>query len=136
MVAAIAAALSAADPDNNGLYRANAASLATRLDALRREIEHDLAPVKGVPFVVFHDAFQYLDSRFGLNTVGSITVNPERPPGAARPKDILEQMESLGARCVFAAPQFEPRPDRVAVERSEERRVGHEGVSGCRSRWG
>lgn len=122
MVAAIAAALSTADPGNSGLYRANAASLATRLDALSREIEHDLAPVKGVPFVVFHDAFQYLDSRFGLNTVGSITVNPEQQPGAARLKDIQEQIAALGARCVFAEPQFEPRLVQVAVEGTAARR--------------
>src|SRR3546814_15815267 len=109
MVAAIAAALSAADPGNSGLYSANAASLATRLDALSREIEHDLAPVKGVPFVVFHDAFQYLDSRFGLNTVGSLTVNPEQQPGAARLKDIQAQIATLGPRCVFAERPFEPR---------------------------
>src|SRR3546814_11890066 len=84
MVAAIAAALSAADPDNNGLYRANAASLATRLDALRRAIEHDLAPVKGVHFVVFHAAFPYLHRRLGLHTVGSIPFHPQPPPGRQR----------------------------------------------------
>jgi len=116
MVAAIAAALTAADPDNAALYRANADSTAAKLDALAQEIAADLAPVKDVPFVVFHDAFQYLDTAFGLNNVGSITVNPEQPPGAARLAEIHATIAATGARCVFAEPQFEPRLVQVVIE--------------------
>jgi len=60
MVAAIAAALTAADPDNAALYRANAEATAQKLGALAQEIAADLGAVKDVPFVVFHDAFQCL----------------------------------------------------------------------------
>jgi len=116
MVQAVAEALAAADPDNAGLYTANAAAMATRLDRLAQEIERNLAPVKQVPFVVFHDAFQYLDARFELNNVGSITVNPEQQPGAARLREIHAKIEELGARCVFAEPQFTPRLVQVVIE--------------------
>ncbi len=116
MVAAIAGALIAADPENAGLYRANAGRTAQRLDALTREIAADLAPVKEVPFVVFHDAFQYLDTAFGLNNVGSVTVAPEQPPGAARLREIHAKIMTSGARCVFAEPQFEPRLVQVVIE--------------------
>jgi zinc transport system substrate-binding protein len=118
MAAAVAAALSRADPDNAGLYAANQRALADRLDRLAAEIEQDLAPVKDKPFVVFHDAFQYYDTRFGLNNVGSVTVDPERKPGAARLKAIRRQITELAARCVFAEPQFEPRLLEVVTEGS------------------
>lgn len=118
MVVAIAEALGAADPANAARYGANAAALAERLDSLAAGIEESLAPVKEVPFVVFHDAFQYFDRRFGLNTVGSITVNPERPPGAARLREIQHKIAALGARCVFAEPQFDSGLVQVAVEGS------------------
>lgn len=116
MIVAIADALIAADPGNSGVYEANKRSLGTRLDQLSEEIARDLAPVKDVPFVVFHDAFQYFDHRFGLNTVGSITVNPETQPGAQRIREIHDEIETLDARCVFAEPQFEPRLVQVVVE--------------------
>ena len=116
MVAAIAEALIAADPDNSGIYTANARIMEHRLDQLAQEIAHDLGPVKDVPFVVFHDAFQYLDTAFGLNNVGSITVNPEQPPGAARLSEIHGKIAELQARCVFAEPQFEPRLVQVVIE--------------------
>jgi len=119
MVAAVAAVLSAADPGNAARYDANAKAMSGRLEALAAEIEADLAPVKDVPFVVFHDAFQYFDLRFGLNTVGSLTVNPENQPGAQRLREIQAKIAGLGARCVFAEPQFEPRLVQVAVEGSD-----------------
>ena len=121
MVDAVAAALIAADPANSGIYTANARIMAYRLDQLTEEIEYDLAPVKDVPFVVFHDAFQYLDTRFGLNNVGSITVNPEQQPGAQRLQQIRARIADLGARCVFAEPQFEPRLVQVVIEGTEAR---------------
>ena len=121
LVARIAQALMQADPDNASLYLENSKSLARRLDQLSREIERDLAPVKAVPFVVFHDAYQYLDTRFGLNNVGSITVNPESKPGAARLTEIRGKIAELGARCVFAEPQFEPRLVQVAIEGTQAR---------------
>ena len=116
MVAAIAEALMKADPDNSGIYLANSKIMASRLDQLSAEIETDLAPVKEIPFVVFHDAYQYLDTRFDLTNVGSITVNPENQPGAARLREIHTKISELGARCVFSEPQFEPRLVQVVVE--------------------
>lgn len=116
MVGAIAEALIAADPANADIYRTNADSTAQKLDALAQEIARDLAPVQDVPFVVFHDAFQYLDTAFALNNVGSITVNPEQAPGAARLSEIHEKIAATGARCVFAEPQFEPRLVQVVIE--------------------
>lgn len=119
MVAAIAAALAKADPDNAAIYTANEESMARRLDALTAEIEAELAPVKDKPFIVFHDAFQYFDTRFGLRNAGSLTVNPERQPGAARLKEIQARIKELGAGCVFAEPQFEPRLLQVVIEGSK-----------------
>jgi zinc transport system substrate-binding protein len=106
---AVVAALAEADPANAEAYRANGEALAARLDALTAELEATLEPVHDRPFVVFHDAYQYLEHRFDLNTVGSITVSPDVQPGAQRLAEIQHTIEELGAVCVFAEPQFEPR---------------------------
>ena len=116
MVAAIAEALIEADPDNSGVYRANREILVRKLDQLSAEIAADLAGVQDKPFIVFHDAYQYMERHFGLNAVGSITVNPERQPGAQRLTEIREKVTELGAVCIFAEPQFEPRLVGVVAE--------------------
>lgn len=108
MVAAIAAALASTDAANAARYRANAAALAAKLEALDTELRARLAPVRGRPFVVFHDAYQYFDRRYDLNAVGSITVSPERQPGAKRLQQLRKKIGQLQAVCVFAEPQFEP----------------------------
>jgi len=112
----IASSLAAADPANAAAYHQNLAKLDTRLDALAAEIKTTVAPVKDKPFIVFHDAYQYFEREFGVNVAGSITVTPENAPGAARISEIHEKLKTLGASCVFAEPQFEPKLVDVVLE--------------------
>lgn len=109
LVGNIAKVLSESDPEHAAQYEKNAADYADKLDALNKDIETELQPVKDKPFIVFHDAYQYFENRFGVKAAGSITVSPEKAPGAGRIKDIHEKIKSLGAVCVFSEPQFEPK---------------------------
>ncbi|MEJ5082877.1 MULTISPECIES: zinc ABC transporter substrate-binding protein ZnuA [unclassified Ochrobactrum] len=109
LVGNIAKVLSENDPEHAAQYEKNAADYADKLDALNKDIETELQPVKDKPFIVFHDAYQYFENRFGVKAAGSITVSPEKAPGAGRIKDIHEKIKSLGAVCVFSEPQFEPK---------------------------
>jgi zinc transport system substrate-binding protein len=118
---AVATALSEADPANAPRYNANLASLNGELDALSAELKATIAPVKDKPIVVFHDAYQYFEKEAGIRIVGSITVSPETLPGAARIAEIHEKLKTLGASCVFAEPQFEPRLVDVVVEGTSAR---------------
>ena len=116
MVSAIADTLSAADPANAATYAANAQAENAALDQLIADISAKLAPVKDRPLVVFHDAYQYFERRFGLNVAGSITVSPENMPGADRIASVREKLKTLDTACVFAEPQFDPRIVDVLVE--------------------
>lgn len=102
-------ALGSADPANAAKYQSNASALEAALDTLVSEVTASLAQVRGRPFVVFHDAYQYFERRFGLRAVGSITVIPDVMPGAARLREIQNKVKELGAACVFAEPQFDPK---------------------------
>ncbi|MBB4304946.1 zinc transport system substrate-binding protein [Rhodobium orientis] len=115
-VGEIARVLSEADPENAKTYAANAKSLDDRLDGLEATLTDDLKPVRGRPFITFHDAYQYFEHRFGLASAGSISVNPESIPGAERVAEIHERIAELGAACVFAEPQFTPRLIAVVTE--------------------
>lgn len=114
-------ALSAADPDNAATYEANADALKEKLDALIAETDAALAPVRGRGFVVFHDAYQYFENRFDIQAAGSITVSPEAIPGAQRLTEIRAKVAELGATCIFAEPQFEPRLVSVVAEGTQAR---------------
>jgi zinc transport system substrate-binding protein len=93
MVEAIVAALASADPSHADHYRGNGAAVSARLRSLDDELSASLAPVKGKPYVVFHDSYQYFEHRYGLSPVGSITVSPDRAPGAARLSEMRRKLE-------------------------------------------
>jgi zinc transport system substrate-binding protein len=109
MVDRIQQALGAKYPDHAAAFKTNAAALAAKLDALAAELDRDLKPIADKPYIVFHDAFQYLERRFGLNVVGSISINPEVPPSAKRLTELRRKIQSLSAVCVFAEPAFDRR---------------------------
>ena len=113
--------LSAADPQNAQAYKENAQAYADKLDALVGEVDAALAPVRDRPVIVFHDAYQYFEQRFGVNVVGSITVNPEIAPGAQRVSEIKARIGELDAACIFSEPQFEPRLVGVVAEGTQAR---------------
>ncbi len=116
---AVALNLAQIDPANAARYRDNAAALGERLRDLEAELAAMLAPVRTVPYVVFHDAYRYFERRFEMNAVGSITISPERAPGARRIAEIRALLRETGAVCVFREPQFAPAQVRVAVEGTE-----------------
>ena len=109
MIHEIEETLIEADPANASAYEANAEAMMSKLDYLVAEIDAQLQPVKGRSYVVFHDAYQYFENRFGVSAVGSITVSPEVLPGAERVTELREKVKNLDATCVFSEPQFEPK---------------------------
>ena len=103
-------------PEHDARFTLNAERLAARLEHLDNDLQRTLAPVSGVPFIVFHDAYQYLESRYGLNAAGSVTLDPDRTPGAKRLGDIRRVITERRAACVFSEPQFTPRLVGTVIE--------------------
>lgn len=108
MVAEIANVLAALDPDNSTRYRANEQRIRLQLATLDRELQalFDGAEQR---FAVFHDAYRYLEQRYGLHSVGSVTTHPERRPGAAHLSALRRELAGADVRCLFSEPQFDAR---------------------------
>lgn len=98
--------LTALYPEHASIYEVNEAVMLNRLAVLDTKLQKKLAPVKNKPFIVFHDAFQYFERHYELRGVGSITLEPEHPPSAARVREIRKRIRETGAICVFREPQF------------------------------
>jgi len=126
-VAYIAVILAQRDPARAALYHRNAASYRQSLKALAGRIETELAPLRGRPFIVFHDAYQYFERRFAIPALGAVTVNPEQTPGARRVAAIRARIMRLSAGetpaglCVFSEPQFEPRLVQTLIDGTKAR---------------
>ena len=108
IVATAARVLEDADAANGRHYAANAKRLLARLDGLDAELARLMAPVKDIPYVVFHDAYGHFERRYGLAAAAALTVNPARPPGARHLGEVRRTMVAVGVRCAFGEPQFRP----------------------------
>jgi zinc transport system substrate-binding protein len=130
MVDRIAQVLSAKAPANTAQFRANADAFKARLDRLATDLAADLKPIATRPYIVFHDALQYFERRFGLRVVGSISVSPETPPSAKRLSALRKRVGARGAACVFAEPQFDTRLVEAVIEGTPARmgRIDPEGA--------
>lgn len=100
---------SAMDPEHEAQYQANAQKLEAALTALDAELKATLTGLSDRPFIVFHDVTHYLETRYGLQGVGAITVSPEREPGAKRLAEVRAKIEEAKAICVFSEPEFPPK---------------------------
>jgi len=88
-------------------FETNTTRLIERLEDLDARTDEALAPVGDVPFVVYHDAYQYYETRYGLNVLGAVVAGEEHRPGVRRLLDIRDRIRSTDARCVFSGP-FDP----------------------------
>ncbi|MCG5501018.1 zinc ABC transporter substrate-binding protein, partial [Ectothiorhodospira lacustris] len=104
----VAGVLADEDPDHAVRYEENRDRILARLGALDAELQARLTPVRGHPFIVFHDAYQYFERHYGLTPAGSVTVDPSRPAGARRVQEIRQRIQETDAICVFSEPQFRP----------------------------
>ncbi len=77
--------------------------------------------MRGIPYLVFHDAYQYFEAHYGLNAIGALALGPQRLPGARRLLEVRAEIRRTGAACVFREPQFPPDLVRTAVEDTQAR---------------
>ena len=95
------------DKKNAAKYDANLKKASANLDNLVSKINKNIN--KNAKYVVFHDAYQYFEKRFGLKTLGALTVNTDVLPGAEQLKDIRKVIKKEKAKCIFSEPQFNPK---------------------------
>ena len=107
MVLEIAHELSDLDPNNKVKYENNANATIKSLDELVDSNKKILS--KDISYVVFHDAYQYFEKRFGVIPAGALTLNPDVLPGAKQIADIQDVINDKGIKCIFSEPQYNPK---------------------------
>jgi manganese/iron transport system substrate-binding protein len=110
-VSRIRDALVAADPTHADAYRRNATSYNVRLDALTKQIQ---AQINTIPpshryMIVFHNAWQYYNDRFGITTLGFVERNPGQEPNPQQIAQLIDLAKQHHVRAVFSEPEYSPK---------------------------
>jgi len=105
----IAERLTAQLPQQKAKIAENLATFKANLTAKNEQIRQQLAQVKDKGYYTFHDAYGYFERAYGLNSLGSFTINPSVAPGAKTLSVIKKNIAEHKAQCLFAEPQFTPK---------------------------
>jgi manganese/iron transport system substrate-binding protein len=110
-VAKIRNVLVAADPAHAQAYRRNAASYDRRLDDLIRWIRGRIAtvPPSHRYMIVFHNAWQYYNDRFGITTLGFVERNPGQEANPQQIAELIDLAKQHHVRGVFSEPEYSPK---------------------------
>jgi manganese/iron transport system substrate-binding protein len=104
-------ALIAVDPAHKTAYERNAAAYDAQLVALQREIAKQIAtiPLQQRTMIVFHNAWQYYNDRFGIRTVGVIELAPGQEPNPSYIGTLVDLARKYHVRAVFSEPEYNPK---------------------------
>ena len=107
MLHEIAHELADLDPVNADKYESNADNTIKSIDDMISSVSSSIN--KNAKFIVFHDAYQYFEKRFGVATAGALTLNTDVLPGAKQISEIQEVISERDIKCIFSEPQFNPK---------------------------
>ena len=103
-------------PENAKTYDQNANQMIKKINQLKIELKNELSGIKDKPYVVFHDAYQYFETSFGLNAVGSIALDGDIASSPKQISIIKDKIVKFKASCVFQEPQFDSKLVKIVAE--------------------
>jgi len=106
IVGTIANELSEIDPAHAADYRAAAKAYDQKLSDEERRLKEELAPVRGMPILTFHDAWYYFADEFGLTIAGSFEPAAGEEPTPRYLAALQRAIARDHIRILFIEPQL------------------------------
>lgn len=104
-------------PHLKDTFKANGDQLKKEITAAEKESRALLTPYKKVPFVVFHDGYQYFEKSFHLNHAGVIVTAGDKGGRPGQITKIVDRMKTQGIKCLFKEAQLpSPLAQKIARE--------------------
>ncbi len=103
--------LDSIDPAHKAEFTSNARAYDARLAALQTFITKriDTIPPNRRAMIIFHNAFDYYNRRFGIRTVGVIELSPGQDPNPQYIAHLVDLARRYNVRAVFSEPEYSPK---------------------------
>lgn len=115
---ALAETLAQLDVAGAAEYRRREQAFQASWSQAMRSWEAKAAPLKGVPIVVQHNAFPYLENWLGMKRVAVLEPKPGVAPSVAYLSSVLEGLKARPARMVLRAAYQSERPSAWLSQRA------------------
>ena len=103
-------ALIAVAPQYEADFTHNRDAYLAQLDAKIAEWRKEMAPLKGVKFVSYHEHWPYFAKRFSMDYIGTIELKPGIDPPPRHIEELITEMKAEHVPIVVREPQF---PEKV-----------------------
>jgi zinc/manganese transport system substrate-binding protein len=120
---ALAARLGQLDPANAAFYQERYRAFDERLRAAIARWEREAAALRGVPIVVHHKGFTYLERWLGIDEVATLEPVPGIEPTTAHLSEVLAAIERKRVKMVVRATYQSERASQWIAERAKIRAV-------------
>ena len=92
------------DPANGPFYQKRLENFTTSWQASIKKWQDGAAKLRGLPVVVYHDNWAYLNRWLGLKEVATLEVKPGIPPTPSHLQDVLAAAKAAGVKTIILAP--------------------------------
>lgn len=116
----IAKTLSEHNPENKKIYHQNLAKAIKNINTLTKSLHKKLKRFQTIPFITFHDAYQYFDHYFKLKMIGIITIHPNQNLTIQQIRTIKETIKKHRVKCIFKEPQFS---DKIIQRIADDKKI-------------
>jgi zinc/manganese transport system substrate-binding protein len=106
------------DPAHAENYQAGLESFSKRWEQAIAQWEELAEPLRGMPVVVHHNSWVYLEHWLGLEVVGTLEPKPGIPPSSSDLSRLLSQLQQRPARMVIRSAYQPPRASEWLSQRA------------------
>ena len=111
-------ALVAFSPQDQAYFTTNRDAYLAKLDAKIAEWKTEMAPLKGLKFVSYHNHWPYFAERFGLVYFGTIELKPLVDPTPRHIVELVAAMKAEHVPIVVREPQFPEKVPHLIAEQT------------------
>ncbi|MFT5429729.1 MAG: zinc/manganese transport system substrate-binding protein [Myxococcota bacterium] len=115
---ALAARLSALDPEHKSSYERRASNFKRVMLRRIADWQSRLKPLAGKPIVTFHDSFGYVARWVGLTVTGHIEALPGVPPTAKHLAGLILKMRRLSVGVIVSEAWYDAETARVVASKT------------------
>jgi len=103
-------------PEQKEALESAAAVYDTKLCELLEEIDRLSGKTKGIPVVIFHEAFAYLADSLGMEVLMSLALDEETVPSAGEIAEVIEEIKYHGTALIMIEEQYAEYVDKILAE--------------------
>jgi zinc/manganese transport system substrate-binding protein len=112
---AIRQRLAQLDPQNASTYEQRYQDFDRRLREAEARWDREMAPLRGIEVITYHNSWPNFAARFGIEVVGFVEPKPGIPPTPSHTLAVIQQMRQDNIKLILVEPYFDEKtPQAIA----------------------